>query len=167
LNPSEGDVLTAFVVLDDRILSSTDTLTGITPIDGSLIAIESLKSDLGFPPPLLTPALCQSIIVRTTPMPSDFVSHKQPLSQLGIVNAIRANAHRAAIYQQMKSIGYEILISIATGPNITILDSCNSVFNSVILPSIVLNCQEWSMSLKCKQCGSLEFLRSGLDKKLF
>lgn len=130
---ADGDVLTVFVLLDNVILNSTETLVGITPIDGKLIATDFLKSEFGLPPPVLTPALCQGIVIRAAPMPWTFISPMQQLSCLGVVDASRSNAHKAAIYQQMKSIGYRVFgNAIASGPDITVSASRDSVFDNVL-----------------------------------
>jgi hypothetical protein len=126
-------ILKAFVMQDDTILGSTESLIGITPIDGKLAALDFLKSDSGVLKPVLTPELCQGVIIHTAPVSWNYASPTQRLSELGITDAVKANSHRAAIYQRMKSIGFEALITaIATGPEIDISASRDSLFNNVI-----------------------------------
>jgi hypothetical protein len=133
---ADGDVLTVFVLLKDKLLGSAETIIGVTPIDGTLIAADFLKSDFGLPPLMLTPAFCRSLIVRTTPEPENFSSATQPLLQLGIVDAIHAETHRESVCRQMRSIGYEIFANaIKSGSDITVSDSQESLFSNAHLSS--------------------------------
>ena len=127
----DGEILKVFVILDDIPVSSTETLIGITPIDGTLVALEFLKSEFGLPRPILTPALCQGIIIRSTPAPWNYLYSTQLLSQLGIVDKIQANAHRTEIFQQMNRIGYKVhMPAIISGTNISVVNCRDSLLNA-------------------------------------
>jgi len=132
---ADGDVLAVFVLYENRILGSAEAIIGVTPVDGTLIATDFLKSELGHPPPMLTPAFCQSVIVRATPKPENFSSITQPLLQLGIADISQADTHRESVCRQMESLGYEISVSaVISGPEISISDSRDSLFSNAHLP---------------------------------
>jgi hypothetical protein len=129
LDLEEGDIVRAFVMLDDRILGVGDVVLGGAASEGafSVTAFGDASKTLGRPP--LTPALCQGVVVAATPNPGKFTTPSQQLVVLGVVDDTRARIHRAGVQTRMAAIGYTIdMRLIESGPAVTVAQSRNSVF---------------------------------------
>lgn len=112
LSLKPGDTVTAFVMLDGRVLGS------------SSIVLSDKR-------PPLTSELCQRITVQNTPRPGDFTGPTQLLVKLGIVDDTQAGFHRSGIQQDLNAIGWNIAeANIQTGPDKSVRDCSNSVQNN-------------------------------------
>jgi hypothetical protein len=140
LNLKPGQSVTAFVMLDGKILGSASiVLSGkhvvalapkrATPAVATMFRADSAPATASRPP--LTSDLCQAITVRNTPRPGDFTGFMQTLDKLGIIDDTQANAHKAAIQQDLNQIGWHVQQSdIQSAPAKTVRDCSDSVQNN-------------------------------------
>ena len=131
LKLSDGQVVRAFVTLDDRILGSTDVMAGADPHTGALEMVA-----FGGPTPAivrqpLTPAICQAVVIAAAPSAGSFTGPSQQLRLLGIVDDTRAQVHRGGIRDRMRDLGYAVKPGdIMSGPAVTVAQCRDSVFNN-------------------------------------
>jgi hypothetical protein len=129
LDLEEGDIVRAFVMLDDRILGVGDVVLGGAAAEGAFSVTAFGEGFKGATRPPLTPALCQGVVVAATPNPGKFKTPSQQLVALGVVDDVRARVHRAGIQTRMAAIGYGVDTRlIDSGPAVTVAQSRNSVF---------------------------------------
>jgi hypothetical protein len=129
LDLAEGDVVTAFVMLDGMILGTADIILDGSLASGALSTTAPFTEGLAAARPPLTPALCQGVVVTASMHPGHFTKPSQQLVQLGVVDDTRAVIHRANIQKGMKKLEYEIdTRNIKSGPAVTVAQSRDSVF---------------------------------------
>lgn len=131
LKLSDGEVVRAFVTLDDRILGSTDMIVGTAAGTGVLDMVALSGPSLAIVRPPLTPAMCQAVVVAATPSPGSFTGPSQQLRLLGVVDDPRAQVHRAGIRDRMKNLGFTVKPGdITSGPAVSVAQCRDSVFNN-------------------------------------
>jgi hypothetical protein len=76
----------------------------------------------------LTPELCQDIVVRNTPRPSNFNAPDQALGELGVIDAEQTKFHKERIRSDLERIQYKINKGeITSGPAVSVSDCSASV----------------------------------------
>jgi hypothetical protein len=131
LKLSDGQIVRAFVTLDDRILGSTDVLIGADPGTGALqtVAFGGPPTMMARPP--LTPAMCQAVVVASTPSPGSFTGPSQQRRFLGVIDDTRAQVHRAGIRDRMRDLGCTVKPGdVTSGPAVSVAQCRDSVFNN-------------------------------------
>jgi len=79
----------------------------------------------------LTPDLCTTIVVETTPHPNKFHGPDQLLKDLGITGDPAAQVHKAGIISELAKIGHTIdAADISTGPAVEVGDCSFSVLSN-------------------------------------
>ena len=139
-----GDTVTAFVVLDGRVLGTGSILlsgkqgVSLAPRRSSSSSLMpvfrattfSVAPSAAERPPL-TSELCQAITVRNTPKPSEFTGPSQTLDKLGVIDDTQAKSHKSAIQQDLNQIGWHIQqADIQSGPAKTVRDCSDSMENN-------------------------------------
>jgi hypothetical protein len=131
LKLSDGQVVRAFVTLDDRILGSTDMIVGAVTGTGAVAMIALDGPSLMIARPPLTPAMCQAVVVAASPSPGSFTGPSQQLRLLGVIDDPRAQLHRAGIRDRMKNLGFAVKPGdITSGPAVSVAQCRDSVFNN-------------------------------------
>ncbi|HTR39292.1 MAG TPA: hypothetical protein VMH80_25625 [Bryobacteraceae bacterium] len=79
----------------------------------------------------LTPDLCTTIVVETTPHPNKFHGPDQLLKDLGITGDPEVEVHKAGIIQELANLGHTIdAADISSGPAVEVGDCSFSVFSN-------------------------------------
>ncbi len=77
---------------------------------------------------VLTPDICTTIVVQTTPHPNKFHGPDQLLKDLGILGSPEAEIHKAGIIRELAKLGHAIDASdISSGPAVEVGDCSASV----------------------------------------
>lgn len=140
LTIKSGQTLTAFVILDGRVLGSASlilsgehvvALPRKSSVRSTILPVAANMLTAAAQRPPLTGELCQAITVRNTPDPGSFTGPLQTLDKLGVIDDIQARAHKSAIQQDLNQIGWHIQQSdIQSGPAKTVRDCSDSVQNN-------------------------------------